>query len=721
MSRMVHTASWRQIGPWRAGVSVGLAILALLCAGAKVSAQEVDASKIYLTTCLLLPGSGSPEGAVSAPVCSTYWRTDTGDMYRKTSGTGNTGWTVVGSGFTPAPLTKADDTNVTLTLGGTPATALLQAASLTAGWTGTLAVARGGTGAGTLTGYVYGAGTGAMTAATTVPAASMAAGTFGAGTWDFTGTVAATGGVAGSLVPAATDTYNLGSYSKLWSQGYLSKLNAILFALNTQTVFAGYSTVGYGAGTFGADVAAGESTINFGVSMTAYIGDWIVVRSTTSAGVVTSEHLLIGTLVSGTTYNVTRDLGLINAPDPAWPKGTPYLILGHAGTGRLDLLAYDGKPRISMIAQGATYGAGTEYVRLGDLEGFLGIAAGKVGIALGDATASLTYFDGVLAVKGAITADTGYIGGTSGWIISAGYIKDTAGATGMSSVVSGGDDIRFWAGHATPASAPFRVTEAGALTASTVNISAGGVTLDTTGLYISPVSASGGGAYANANAVRWTTDTTYRTAIWRSDDSSASAWKKWNFEHFEAGANTVEAATYQRTRGYIAGATTQYGEAMTWANSQSTGSLAQYVAQAQVYTGSTIDTALLVLEGDAGSTVTRATLGVGTYSYTSSSFVVALSKGLVVRATGGNSSFTGALDITGAITGSSTVDATGYKVGAAVGVSKNCNGTQPMTMTGGIVTTCTSADPEALTVDQRVQLLERQVAVLTAMLAGQKQ
>lgn len=41
-----------------------------------------------------------------------------------------------------AALTKTDDTNVTLTLGGTPATALLQATSLTLGWTGTLAYAR---------------------------------------------------------------------------------------------------------------------------------------------------------------------------------------------------------------------------------------------------------------------------------------------------------------------------------------------------------------------------------------------------------------------------------------------------------------------------------------------------------------------------------------------------------------------------------------------------
>lgn len=47
---------------------------------------------------------------------------------------------------TPAALTKTDDTNVTLTLGGTPATALLQAVSLTLGWTGLLAGTRGGTG-----------------------------------------------------------------------------------------------------------------------------------------------------------------------------------------------------------------------------------------------------------------------------------------------------------------------------------------------------------------------------------------------------------------------------------------------------------------------------------------------------------------------------------------------------------------------------------------------
>ena len=49
-------------------------------------------------------------------------------------------------GVTSAALTKTDDTNVTLTLGGSPTTALLAATSLTLGWSGTLAVGRGGLG-----------------------------------------------------------------------------------------------------------------------------------------------------------------------------------------------------------------------------------------------------------------------------------------------------------------------------------------------------------------------------------------------------------------------------------------------------------------------------------------------------------------------------------------------------------------------------------------------
>ncbi len=59
------------------------------------------------------------------------------------TGDGTLGNPLVAAGtVTPSALTKVNDTNVTLTLGGTPATSLLQAVSLTLGWTGTLADAR---------------------------------------------------------------------------------------------------------------------------------------------------------------------------------------------------------------------------------------------------------------------------------------------------------------------------------------------------------------------------------------------------------------------------------------------------------------------------------------------------------------------------------------------------------------------------------------------------
>jgi hypothetical protein len=115
-------------------------------------------------------------------------------------------------------------------------------------------------------------------------------------------------------------------------------------------------------------------------------------------------------------------------------------------------------------------------------------------------------------LSGEITATTGAIGG---WVVTATALKDAAGVVGMSSAVTVGDDIRFWAGHATMASAPFRVTEAGALVATSATISGsitatsgtiGGFTVTSAELYAGTGATrvemqAAGGFWAGATAI----------------------------------------------------------------------------------------------------------------------------------------------------------------------------------------------------------------------------
>jgi hypothetical protein len=110
-----------------------------------------------------------------------------------------------------AALTKTDDTNVTLTLGGSPTTALLAATSITAGWTGQLAVSRGGTGASTLAanGVLLGNGTSAISATAVGTTGQVLVGnTGGAPTWATLSGIGVTSFSAGTtgLTPASATT-----------------------------------------------------------------------------------------------------------------------------------------------------------------------------------------------------------------------------------------------------------------------------------------------------------------------------------------------------------------------------------------------------------------------------------------------------------------------------------------------------------------------------------
>lgn len=134
-------------------------------------------------------------------------------------------------------------------------------------------------------------------------------------------------------------------------------------------------------------------------------------------------------------------------------------------------------------------GAGDVYIKAGTVDtvawtstgGFiLGLddsASNVAKLFIGDATTSLDWnvtTPNTLTLKGAITATTGTIGGFS---IGADYIRDTANSFGLASTVTGGNDVRFWAGatFANRATASSRIHEDG--TAVFSSVTANGSTL----------------------------------------------------------------------------------------------------------------------------------------------------------------------------------------------------------------------------------------------------
>jgi len=206
------------------------------------------------TSNLVLAGSLTTAGAFG----STFTMTGTTSVTFPTSGTLATTSQI--PSVVPAALTKNNDTNVTLTLGGTPNTALLQATSITAGWTGTLAVGRGGLGiASTPTNGQIPIGNG-----TNYTAATLTAGT-GISITNASGSITLSYNGAspwvdetGASVTMATNT------------GYTSDDGATLvtFTLPTTSAIGDFVEInGKGAGGWKIAQAAGQQ-IHFGSSAT---------------------------------------------------------------------------------------------------------------------------------------------------------------------------------------------------------------------------------------------------------------------------------------------------------------------------------------------------------------------------------------------------------------------------------------------------------------------
>lgn len=343
----------------------------------------------------------------------------------------------IGSG---AALTKVDDTNVTLTLGGTPASALLAATSLTLGWTGTLSVARGGTGAGTFTQYgvIFGNATAAL--------GVTAVGATGQYLKSGNGTAApAFAQVASTEINNTTfvATVSVSSLSPLFTTATAGTATAptFTFSLNTQTantVFAGPSSGSAAAPTFRAlsalDIPDASTKKGVKAATTANLtvtGSGTATLSVTAATTLTLDGVVLanGDRVLVKDQTATQDNGIFVVGG----IGTAVTLTRTADANTSALLA---DAEVS-IDQG-TAQAGRQYYTRYSSTGTLGTTA-VIWIEEADVSSVQTFtnkagYNGLI-----ITSNTGVI--TSGtW--NASVVGAIYGGTGQSTYTTG--DI-LWA------------------------------------------------------------------------------------------------------------------------------------------------------------------------------------------------------------------------------------------------------------------------------------
>jgi hypothetical protein len=248
-------------------------------------------------------------------------------------------------GVTAAALNKTDDTNVTMTLSGSPSTALIAATTMALGWTGQLAVSRGGTGAAlTTANFVFAGPTSGAPAAptfralTTADLSSLGYVTSVSGT---TGRITSTGGtapiidLASGVIAAGTTgsvtaipVITVDTYGRVTSittaanpQGTVTSVGLSLPSimsvsgspvtssgtltgtLTTQAVnaiFAGPSSGAAASPTFRALATADIPALSYVSSVSGTTG-----RITSTGGLTPVIDLASGVIAAGTTGSVT--------------------------------------------------------------------------------------------------------------------------------------------------------------------------------------------------------------------------------------------------------------------------------------------------------------------------------------------------------------------------------------------------------------------------------
>ncbi len=223
---------------------------------------------------------------------------------------GDPGWFVIDGGeITGYALTKTDDTNVTLTLGGSPTNALLNATSLTLGWSGQLSLTRGGTNA-SLTasngGIVYSGAAGmAILSGTATAGQMLRSGSNAAPTWSTT-TFPSTGGTAGTIL--TSDGTNWVNTTATYPS--TTVVSQLLYSSATNTI-------------------AGLATANSAVLVTNSAGVPVFSSTMTNGQIIigsTGATPVAATITAGTGISISNGSGTITISSPdsgiAWTNVT---------------------------------------------------------------------------------------------------------------------------------------------------------------------------------------------------------------------------------------------------------------------------------------------------------------------------------------------------------------------------------------------------------------
>lgn len=317
---------------------------------------------------------------------------------------------------------------------------------------------------------------------------------------------------ADALEPAVTDTVSLGRSTRRWLDVHASQLSVQTIVSRQVSATVSGAVLVAVTSALANDLPAGATMMS--VKHNAFAANDIVrleARGRIEWVKVTGAALGPGPY----DYPVQRALVGVAA---AWLSGDAVVNTGQVGTGIIDIHAQNGilfgqgPGIVGLVRTGLVYNNLAPRWAIGELNGLYGYTVSTFGVAMGDP--------------------------------SAGWLK-----------VDATNGLRI--GH--------NLTTHATLSANGLEFGAGQVILSNVGLYINPVSAGGGGAYSNTNAVRWTTDLTYHNAIWRSDDAGFSPVKDWRFDHF-AGTDTIFARTYIETKKDVLGGGSNASLFRQWSN-----------------------------------------------------------------------------------------------------------------------------------------------------------